>query len=216
MISQTRRKKIVDAYSVIRFVPWCREKKKIESFWVILFVPRMETRKPFYALVCDPFSFQTRRKKLMPLCVILFVRGRGEKTQFDAFMYYTFCSLTRLLPDAEKKIDAFFVPGHIEKKLLLFLCVTIYVPRPERRKIVWCSCVWSFLFQDRRKPSWCSCVWSFLFPDAEKKNNVFFSRTHKEELLLLLCVILFVLRPERRKTFWCSCVWSFLFSTGER
>jgi hypothetical protein len=125
----------------------------------------METRKPFYALVCDPFSFQTRRKKLMPLCVILFVRGRGEKTQFDAFMYYTFCSLTRLLPDAEKKIDAFFVPGHIEKTFavlvcdhlcsqtrekknsLMLLCVIIFVPRPEKTLLM-LLCV--ILFVSRR------------------------------------------------------------------
>ena len=30
-------------------------------------------------LACDPFCSQTWRKKLMPLCVILFVPGRGEK-----------------------------------------------------------------------------------------------------------------------------------------
>ena len=66
-------------------------------------------------LACDPFCSQTWRKKLMPLCVILFVPGRGEKHQFDAFLCDTFCSQRRLLPDTEKKIDAVFVSRHIEK-----------------------------------------------------------------------------------------------------
>ena len=136
----------------------------------------------------------------MPLCVILFVPGRGEKNQFDAFLCDTFCSQRRLLPDTEKKNWCFFSSRAHEEKSFAALVCGHFFPRPERRKTYWCSCVWSLLFPDRREGTfWCSCVWYSLFPDAEKTK------------LMLLNVILFVPRRERRKTFWCSWVWSFLF-----
>ena len=61
--------------------------------------------------------------------MILFVPGRGEKNEFDAFLCDTFCSQRRLLPDTEKKIGAlFFIQTHREK-LLLLLRVILLVPR---------------------------------------------------------------------------------------
>ena len=108
----------------------------------------------------------------MLFCVILFV-PRGA------------CFQTR-----RKKIDAFLVPEHMKKKVLLLLCVAIFFPDRREEKPIDALVCDLFCSQTGEKVPFDALVYDTLC-----------FQTRRKQKLMLLSVILFVPRRETRKTF---------------